>query len=655
MTIIHPIDDFLYTLFPNREKNQDSLENALTEFYSVRNIKPLIEFKDDFVKITIDYQKIETENKQFAKLISLCESSNFEEANILADKLIELNPNNSEYYRIHGQIQSELGNQEEAINSLIYSLRWNPKNEWALLMMGNIFAKYQNDIDTAMKYYDQVLIVKPNDCITLNNIGANLMQLNNKKEALNYFNKALKSDSNYPNTYYGIALVANGDGDYKKSFELSLVALSKTNKKSNQQLYSNSFHLALESANKLKETINADNIIKDFTAKLAYLSEKEIKVEIDDSIITAAKIEFAENYDREYHLVKHKSNHIGVEHLILHELTHLELVLEARKEDLNELFISNESNKAKFIYSLEKDALKLKKNGVSEENINNYFSALFNGLNSQIFNTPIDLFIEDRIFNNRAELKPIQFLSLLSMLQEGIQANTNKEIVNNTPKTVLSKSKIYNLINAMHFKKLFELDLIDQFNATKLELNQATELYAEFEEYRVDKAPAEEYELVKHWGEDLKLDNLYELVPESDYRKKTIDSVLEEIQNDPLGMNTSNSSNDRKMKKFLEENSSEEINMAIAMFMGDALNYFKGIPKAEIKKIAFEIATIGTQGIDPNQKNYSIPSIKNSSFSGYKTLAYYYVSWALALPEMLNQIQMPFDKEYELATKFLKL
>ena len=247
MTIIHPIDDFLYTLFPNIEKNQNSLENALTEFYSVGNIKPLIEFKDDFVKITIDYQKIETENKQFSKLISLCESSNFEEAKILADKLIELNPNNSEYYRIHGQIQSELGNQEEAINSLIYSLRWNPKNEWALLMMGNIFAKYQNDIDTAMKYYDQVLIVKPNDCITLNNIGANLMQLNNKKEALNYFNKALKSDSNYPNTYYGLALVANDDEDYKKAFELSLVALSKTKKKSNQKLYSNSFHLALES------------------------------------------------------------------------------------------------------------------------------------------------------------------------------------------------------------------------------------------------------------------------------------------------------------------------------------------------------------------------------------------------------------------------
>ncbi len=58
-------------------------------------------------------------------------------------------------------------------------------------------------------------------------------------------------------------------------------------------------------------------------------------------------------------------------------------------------------------------------------------------------------------------------------------------------------------------------------------------------------------------------------------------------------------------------------------------------------------------GIDPKKKNYSVPSIKESSFNGHKTLAYYYVSWALALPEMLNSLQMPFDKEFDLATKFL--
>jgi tetratricopeptide (TPR) repeat protein len=53
-----------------------------------------------------------------------------------------------------GQILSDEGDQEEAINCLIDALRWDSKNAWALVMMGNIFAKYKNDIPTAMKYYD---------------------------------------------------------------------------------------------------------------------------------------------------------------------------------------------------------------------------------------------------------------------------------------------------------------------------------------------------------------------------------------------------------------------------------------------------------------------------------------------------------------------
>ena len=70
-----------------------------------------------------------------------------------------------------GQIHSDEGNQDEAINYLIDALRWDSKNNWALLMLGNIFAKFRDDIETAVKYYDQALAVNPNDHISINNIG----------------------------------------------------------------------------------------------------------------------------------------------------------------------------------------------------------------------------------------------------------------------------------------------------------------------------------------------------------------------------------------------------------------------------------------------------------------------------------------------------
>ena len=139
--------------------------------------------------------------------------------------------------------------------------------------------------------------------------------------------------------------------------------------------------------------------------------------------------------------------------MILHELTHLQLVEEARKQDLNKLFTSNQQNKSTFINSLKKEATQLQKRGVAEENISNYFSALFDGLNLQIYNTPIDLFIEDRIYNIFPELRPFQFLSLLVLLQEGIEATTKSTIVENSHAHILSKSKIYNLIKVMKLSR----------------------------------------------------------------------------------------------------------------------------------------------------------------------------------------------------------
>ena len=48
-------------------------------------------------------------------------------------------------------------------------------------------------------------------------------------------------------------------------------------------------------------------------------------------------------------------------------------------------------------------------------------------------------------------------------------------------------------------------------------------------------------------------------------------------------------------------------------------------------------------------KIIKLGSIPNKTFSGYQILAYYYVSWAIAMPEMLAQLQLPFDEEYKLA------
>ncbi len=242
------------------------------------------------------------------------------------------------------------------------------------------------------------------------------------------------------------------------------------------------------------------------------------------------------------------------------------------------------------------------------------------------------------------------------MLKDGIKATTEKNIVELTPKHILSNTKIYNLVGAFHFKDLFGLDLIKDFQPSTIELKEAERMYKEFLEYKTDRKAGEEYELVQHWAEDLKLQDNFELVDEIAYRNRTasVDDLLKSIEEDPYDLNSNKAYKDRQMDKFQKSASNIGLNMAVVMFMVDALQYFDNVPKDKIKLAAFEIATVGTQGIVPEKKGYKLSSVPNKDFSGYHLLAYYYVTWSLAIPEMVAQLHLPYDNEYAMATSMHK-
>jgi len=400
------------------------------------------------------------------------------------------------------------------------------------------------------------------------------------------------------------------------------------------------------------------NIFKVFKTYLEKKTGKEIRVEKDETIPTAAKIEFAENYERDYHVIKYKPSYPAVVHLMMHELVHLEFVEQAREEKTNMLYIAGKEKKIRFVNDHAKEIEKLQKEGYNVESIKNVIFSLYEGINSQLFNAPVDLFIEDYLFENYPQLRPYQFISLNRLITEGKDAVTNKMVVNLTPRNVLTISKVFNLVNAIQLKDLFGVDLIMQFNPISFEQKEAERMWTEFLEYRKDRKPAEEYELIQHWGEDLKMEHYFELVDEIDYRNnpKTVEEILESIEEDPFGTEVDKNAKDRKMQMFLDGQKDIGTNHAVIWFMLDALQFFTKMSKEKIKAIAFEIAMIGTQGINPASGNsYKVPSIPDKDFSGYHLLAYYYTSWKLAIPEMVDKLNLPYEKEYELAITMNKL
>ena len=468
-----------------------------------------------------------------------------------------------------GQVLSDEGNQEEAINSLIDALRWDPRNGYALLMTGNIFAKFKNDIPTAMQYYDQALVANVNDYISLTNIGYLLLQQGKLEDAKKYLWQAVKINSEYANAHFTLALIAEKEQDLHSAFYSAVQAIKLSKQK--DTLYQNAVKQAFAIAKKIIATGEGKKIFRKYRHKLEFDGGTEIDIIEDNEITTAAKIEFAENYNRPKHIVKFKPGYPAVEHLIMHELVHLDFVIEARKAELNQLFISTQQHKAIFLKTLEPTIKKFQKMGVSEEAVNNYTNGIFNGLNLQIYNTPIDLFIEDFIYNDYVELRPHQFLSLYAIIQEGLKAVTDKKIVELSPKDILSKSKVYNLVYALQYFALFGIDFVKDFQATAAELKQARGFYDEYLQYKEDKEPAEEYELVLHWAEDLQLDKNFELVNETAYRTKRtdIDNLLNSIEKDPYDLDSKDPYKERQMDKFQQSQEAIGTNMAVVLFMVD--------------------------------------------------------------------------------------
>ncbi|MDD3489769.1 MAG: tetratricopeptide repeat protein [Bacteroidia bacterium] len=650
MKIIFPKEDFLYTLFPELTNSDDNhIIKTLSDYYTYNQFKPKVTIDNDLIVVEIDINTIQRHETDYQRVISLCEKGNYKDAKPILTKLIAENPTNSEYHRIMGQILSDEGDQDEAINCLIDALRWNPKNAWALLMMGNIFAKFRDDITTAMKYYDQAQKNNPNDNISLNNIGANLMQQGKIAEAKKYFGEAMKINSNYPNTHFALGMIAEIENDLQSAFYSTVQAIRLNKVK--DQLYNNSIRQAFSVARNIISTDTGKKTYRKYRRQLEIECGKEIEIIPDAEILTAAKFEFAENYHTTKHTVKFKPNYPAIEHLIMHELVHLKLVIDARNSDVNKLFVSHSKHRNAFDKWTQPTVQKLKRMGVPENQITNYINGLFDGVNLLVYNTPIDLFVENMLYTDFQELQPYQFISAYNLLMEAIQSVTDQKVTEVTPKEIVSKNKIYSMVNAMQFRELFGIDLVSEFKPTTAELKQATSFFEEYLQYKDDKEPAEEYELVQHWADDLQLSDYFELVDENAHRSK--DSKQQELLNvfeKFLGItNDETIDPEAETKIFLKNQKEKGTNPEVVVFMVEALEYFEGMPTEEIKKIAFDIAQQGTKGYDPEFTGYKLKTIPNKTFSGYQILAYYYVSFAIALPEVLMQLQLPYHEEYLLA------
>lgn len=622
----------------------------------------------DCVKVKVDQQDLEQSQQEFYEITTLCEKRQFNEAHSRLVQFLKKHSRHSEGYRILAQMEMEAGNIDKAIDINIEALRCDPKNAWALLLMGNLYSKYKDDYKVGRTYYDSVLKYSPDNFIAINNIAAIMMEKKDYDHAIPMFEQALKGDKKYANAYYGLAVCYYNQSENRKAFDTALQGCLLSNLRSeNPQVMDELHKILIASAHAVVEYTNYMNVVLGIKDEIEMTYHQKIEIEEDDTLDLSAKLEYGPTHHCDYHLIKINPKKPFMEHLAIHEMMHLQMNLEADKVNKNRVIFSNNDNVIAF---RTKYAAWIKKlvNRFDHSKAMGVVQQIHAGYMLQVMNCPLDLFVEKRMYDKYPIVRAIQLLSLMEQETYNIKAIKGSENAKFVPQDIVQNSKVMNIVSSMNFEHLFGLRFYQEYKPTKAQYDQAKDFYDEFMAYD-DYTPGEEYELVEYFMDSFHMNDMMSMKPLNEYlddsyermekTKMMRDAALGEDA--PEGGNSFDGLTEEQKKKqdtFYAENKDGEDpmkTMMMSMYMLGALEYFDGMDKMEIKKIAFEIAMIGTTGISPDKKSgYKVPSIPGKDFGGYQLLAYYYVSWALAIPEMLASLNLPFDNAWAAAQQMWK-
>ena len=583
---------------------------------------------------------------------ALCNEKKFDEALPILEEIIKDDPKNSEAWRTLAQIHwFHKHDTEKAYDELIEALRCEPKNIWALVLMGNLLTKEKNDVEHAKQYYDKVLEYHPDNAIAINNIGATFMERKDFDGALPYLQKALKLDDTYVNSYYGLALCYYKLGKLEESFNTCHQgAIKSVDRPENPAVRQELLKLYLTVAKDLSSKTNYINIWKGIKDELEEIDHVNIRFEENKTLQVLAKLEYAPLHGAKEHIVKYNPEKEFVDHMFVHEMMHLKMNQQATLAGKGKAVISSESTRSAFNRRYLRFMQKTHKQ-LPPSSISDIMEHLADGLCLQLMNCPLDLFVEHMIYTTYKDMRPIQLVSLFHQEMNNIEGlkDANKEGL--FPKEIVKANKVMNIATSMHLKEMYGIDIIREYHPTKQEYDQAKDLYDEFKAYLNTYHPGDEYEMMEYFVQSLDMEDLIDIRDEREitnrYQKPILSDDVEDLKQQALSEEDVDVANaDFALKHQDGANPAET--MMMSMYMLSAMEYFDTLDPQDVHIIAVEIAMVGVTGIHP-EKKYTIKSIPNKEFGGYELLAYYYVSWARAIPEKLDDLGLPFSKAYESA------
>lgn len=183
----------------------------------------------------------------------------YQEALNNLNQVLKINQYNAKAYFLKGMVYKEIGDTVKAVSSMQTAVEQNPDYYQAYIELGVILTAKNDPL--AIAYYDNAIRLKPSggeafynkgmffqkrqdwnkaiECYTnatlaepgfkypYYNLGyIHLAHLNLPKQAIDYFNKAVKVDQKYVEAYFGLGTCYETLGDQKKALDYYRLTLS---------------------------------------------------------------------------------------------------------------------------------------------------------------------------------------------------------------------------------------------------------------------------------------------------------------------------------------------------------------------------------------------------------------------------------------------
>ena len=388
--------------------------------------------------------------------------------------------------------------------------------------------------------------------------------------------------------------------------------------------------------------------LKDYVLKLKGEMENllgcPIEIVEDENCSLPVKIEFAHNYARNSHVIRLNPNQCVNCYPVFAIMLQTKLQLKPNEGGYDCLQPASTPEQcqsfADMFRSDKKGQELLRKYGPTQ--FDGLVENLRVGLVTQATSQVMEMLASDVVLRDYPDAVEDMKIYLKGQVLVGAGA-TKEQLLEMFPRFIVTANRRMNIAFTMKVGEICGEKLIDAYKPTPEEIDAALDIYNFYRNER---------DLVKKSGGvygDI-LENMLRYTKVGRFARLTAVDIapIDTPRPEDDGLTDYAREELAKFKKnFGDANEQDPMIMTLAMYK--VIRELRRWPLESVKSLGMEIALLGATGLSPN-KSYRLKHFPNrGEIPGREVLAYYYVSWAMAIPEKLDLLNLPYKKAYAAA------